>query len=184
MSKKVMILALGAAIVLFLDQFTKYMVVASLPLNGGFEVIQGFFNLVHTRNRGVAFGILSGSESEHQWLFFVVVSMVAIVVILWLAFSGDEDEKTLWAGYALFLGGVLGNLVDRIRYKEVVDFLDFYIGAVHWPAFNVADSALCIGTALFFVHLLMRKSDPEWALSLHRPVCEKATQDTKAPRRR
>ena len=157
MWKNLVILVTGAALIVFLDQFTKHLVASSLPLNGGFEVIQGYLNIVYTRNPGAAFGILSDSQSTYRWLFFVAVAGAAVVLILWLAVSGGEDGKLVWVGYALFLGGVVGNLIDRVRFREVVDFLDFHVGALHWPAFNVADSALCVGTALFFLHLMKKK---------------------------
>lgn len=155
--KRIVILFIGAAAVVVLDQLTKYLVAISVPLNSGFEIIPDYFNLVHTRNPGAAFGMFADSASASRRLFFAGVSVFAAVIVVWLALSGEEDSTILSAGYAFFLGGVIGNLVDRIRFGEVIDFLDFHVGTAHWPAFNVADSALCVGTALFLLHLLLRQ---------------------------
>jgi len=114
-------------------------------------------NLVHARNPGAAFGIMSGYESVLRAAFFILISVTALVVILAMVIFSRDGGFLLILGYSLFFGGALGNLVDRIRFGEVIDFLDLHLGSVHWPAFNVADSALCAGTALFFLHFLVNK---------------------------
>jgi signal peptidase II len=144
--------AVIALLIVAADQATKQMVLDWVPLNGGYEVIPEFMNIVHARNPGSAFGILSS-----RW-FLLAVSVFAVLVIGWLVVESKELTVILLAGYSLFLGGALGNLVDRIRFGEVIDFLDVYVGNFHWPAFNVADSALCLGTACFFIHVLTKKS--------------------------
>jgi signal peptidase II len=80
-----------------------------------------------------------------------------MAVILWITVTATEIPVDLRVGYGLFLGGIVGNLIDRARFLAVVDFIDVHVGSYHWPAFNVADSALCVGTALFFYHFLLRK---------------------------
>jgi signal peptidase II len=120
------------------------------------EVIQGFFDLIHARNPGGAFGIFGGEKGGLGSLLFVVVSLVAIGSILFLFVKTREDEKTLSLSFCLVLSGALGNLVDRLRFGEVVDFLDFYLHSYHWPAFNVADSAICIGIGLMAFDLFIR----------------------------
>jgi len=143
-----------ALAVLTADQITKHLVTAYLPLNSGVEVISGYLNLVHVRNPGGAFGLLADSTSVARFWFFIAISVTAMGVILWMMLSSTVVDRWLLAAYALFFGGALGNFVDRIRYREVIDFLDFHLGTLHWPAFNVADSALCVGVGLFLLHLV------------------------------
>jgi signal peptidase II len=144
------------SVILFLDQWTKYVVQQRLALYQRVEVIQGFFDLIHARNPGGAFGIFGGEKGGLGSLLFVVVSLVAIGSILFLFVKTREDEKTLSLSFSLVLSGALGNLVDRLRFGEVVDFLDFYLHSYHWPAFNVADSAICIGIGLMAFDLFIR----------------------------
>jgi signal peptidase II len=146
-----------ALLIVAADQLTKYFVTAWIPLHNMYEVIPGFVNLVHVRNPGAAFGILSDSQSMLTRWFFVCISIAAVIIIGWLVLTGEDTDSFLLVGYALFVGGALGNLIDRIRFGEVIDFLELYVNSFHWPAFNVADSALCVGTALFFIHVLTGK---------------------------
>jgi signal peptidase II len=146
-----------ALLIVAADQLTKYFITAWIPLHTAYEVIPGFVNLVHVRNPGAAFGILSDSQSVLTRWFFVCISIAAVIIIGWLVLTGEDTDSYLLVGYALFVGGALGNLVDRIRFGEVIDFLELYVNSFHWPAFNVADSALCVGTALFFIHVLTAK---------------------------
>lgn len=152
-SSRWLVLAIVSATIVVADQVTKYLVLSSVPLNTGYDVVPGLLNLVHVRNPGAAFSI--GSAWDFRRLFFILVSVVAVMAIIWIVASSEEMDRALAIGYSLFVGGALGNLVDRIRFGEVVDFLDFYWGTVHWPAFNVADSALCVGVACFFWHFLV-----------------------------
>jgi signal peptidase II len=143
--------------VVLADQCTKEIVASRLPLNSGMEVIPGYFNLVHVRNPGAAFGIMADSQSRFRPVFLLLVSAAALIIILWtVTVSGDVGWLVL-AACGLFFGGAVGNLVDRVRFGEVMDFLDFHAGALHWPAFNVADSALCVGTGLLFIHFILGK---------------------------
>jgi signal peptidase II len=120
------------------------------------EVIHGFFNLVHVRNTGGAFGIFGGEKGGLGSFLFVLVSLIAIGSILFLFVRLREDEKTLSLSLSLVLSGAIGNLIDRLRIGEVVDFLDFYLFSYHWPAFNIADSAICLGIGLMALELLIR----------------------------
>jgi signal peptidase II len=120
------------------------------------EVIHGFFNLVHVRNTGGAFGIFGGEKGGLGSLLFVVISLIAIGSILFLFVRLREDEKPLSLSLSLVLSGAIGNLIDRLRLGEVVDFLDFYLFSYHWPAFNIADSAICLGIGLMALELLIR----------------------------
>ena len=137
-------LALSAAIVV-LDQLTKYAVAVSLGAHGMVEVTS-FFNLVLAHNRGAAFSFLAGA-SGWQREFFISIALIASVWIVWMLHR--YPQQTLFcAALALVLGGALGNVIDRIVLGVVVDFLDFHAFGYHWPAFNVADSAITCGAAL------------------------------------
>lgn len=156
MKRKYWVLLIFCVGILLLDQWTKSMVVQKLPLYQRVEVIQGFFNLTHVRNAGGAFGIFGGQRTGAGSLVFVVVSLIAIGAIIFLFIRIKESERTLALSFSLVLSGALGNLIDRLRYGEVVDFLDFHLSDYHWPAFNVADSAICIGIGLLALELLRR----------------------------
>lgn len=136
-----------AAVVVLLDQLTKAWIVATTPFGSESEVIPGLFRLVHTRNRGIAFGLLGSSGPAVQVGLLLVVILIVLMVVRQLARSGQDALPT--AGLALILGGAVGNLVDRLVRGEVVDFLLAYVrisGREHaWPAFNVADSAISVG---------------------------------------
>jgi signal peptidase II len=148
-------------LVVLLDQITKAMVMAWLPLYHSIPVIPGCFNLTHIHNPGGAFGFLAHQSPWIRHSVFLVVSTLAAVLIFYFYRKTPESYRWLGAGFALILGGAAGNLIDRFRFGEVVDFLDFFIGAWHWPAFNVADSAVSIGMAIFVFHLLFHRIPEE-----------------------
>mgnify|MGYP002396022737 CR=1 FL=1 len=156
MKRKYWVLLIICFWILFVDQWTKHSVQQRLVLHQKVEVIHGFFNLVHVRNTGGAFGIFGGEKGGIGSLLFVVVSLIAIGSILFLFIRLREDEKRLSLSLSLVLSGAIGNLIDRLRYGEVVDFLDFYLFSFHWPAFNIADSAICLGIGLMVLELLIR----------------------------
>jgi len=126
-----------------LDQLTKWATLEFIPLHHEIPLIPGFFNLVHVINTGSAFGLMKGWFSFH-----VIFGGAMAVVMLWLLFKKTSDTPTRWAS-ALILSGIFGNITDRVRFGHVVDFLDFYAGGYHWPAFNIADSAIVIAVGLF-----------------------------------
>jgi len=154
MKRKYGVLLVVCFWILLLDQWTKNVVQEKLFLHQSIGVIPGFFNLVHVRNTGGAFGIFGGERGGLGSLLFVVVSLIAVGAILVFFIKAKEDEKTLSLSLSLVLSGAIGNLIDRFRYGEVVDFLDFYFLSYHWPAFNIADSAICIGIGLMAFELL------------------------------
>jgi signal peptidase II len=126
-----------------LDQLTKWATLAYIPLHHEIPIIPGFFNLVHVTNTGSAFGLMRG------WFnFHVVFGTIMAVVMFVLLFRKSTDQITRFAS-ALILSGIFGNVTDRIIHGHVIDFLDFYVGRHHWPAFNIADSAIVIAVALF-----------------------------------
>lgn len=140
-----------AALVVVLDQLTKYWVSASF---GYAEVraVTGFFNLVLTYNKGAAFSFLAAA-SGWQRGFFIGIALVAMVVI-GVLLARHAGDKLFCLSLALILGGAIGNVLDRIALGYVVDFLDFYVGGWHWPAFNLADSAITAGAVLLVVDSL------------------------------
>lgn len=156
MGRKAAILIPVLVLGLALDQLTKLLVLQALPLGSQVPLIPGWFNLVHIHNKGAAFGLLSGWSVEFARLFFIGISGLVLVVIGYLWWRLPEDRWLASLGYSLILTGALGNLWDRIRLGEVVDFLDFYWGRYHWPAFNVADSLVCLGAGVL-VWIILRE---------------------------
>lgn len=152
-------LALVSGAVIVLDQLTKAWVLATLPLGGGFSVIPGLFDLTHVHNPGGAFGFLSGLGPETRTLLFLTVASLAIALVLVFYWQTPVRQRATALALALVLGGAVGNLIDRARFGIVVDFLDVYVGDLHWPAFNVADSAITVGVGLIAVCMLLQKDD-------------------------
>jgi signal peptidase II len=148
-------LAAIAGGVAVLDQATKAAVLAWLPLHRSMAVIPGFFDLTHIRNPGGAFGLLAGQSAGIRNAVFLFFSSLAVGLILYFYRSTPPSHRLLSTGFALVLGGAVGNLVDRLRFGHVVDFLDVYIGRYHWPAFNVADSAITLGILIFLGHMAL-----------------------------
>jgi signal peptidase II len=147
------------SVILILDQATKLLVERLLPLYSVKPIIPGFFNLVHVRNTGAAFSMFAGSPSIWRQAVFVGLGLLVVGGLGYAGTKLRKDETlTRWA-YALICAGALGNLVDRLRLGEVIDFLDLYIGAYHWPAFNVADSAITIGACLLAVTLFQKREE-------------------------
>jgi len=139
--------AIAAAIVVA-DQVAKWAVLGSFA-PGERRVLTGFFNLVLVFNKGAAFSFLADAPGW-QTPLFVVFSLVAAVIVSVLLFR-SPGRPMFYAGLALILGGALGNVIDRLRFGQVVDFLDFHAMGWHWPAFNVADSAITVGAALLIL---------------------------------
>ena len=146
-----------AGLVVLLDQATKLLVLAKMPLYHSITVLPGFFNLTHIRNPGGAFGFMAAGSQGIRNLLFVGVSIVAMGLIVYFYRSTPKTYPYLASALAMIFGGAVGNLIDRLRFGEVVDFLDVYVGAYHWPAFNVADSAITVGITIFIAHLVLGK---------------------------
>ena len=117
-------------------------------------VIDNFFAITHIRNPGVAFGLFADGPSEYKTYLFIAFSIVAIVAILIFFHQTPQENKMVRIALILIFSGAIGNMIDRILYQEVIDFLDFFYGSYHWPAFNVADSCITIGVLLMFVDLI------------------------------
>ena len=134
-----------ATIILLLDQLSKWSALSNLQL-GTPEAVLPFMNWLLLLNPGAAFSFLAQGSGWQRW-FFTIVGLVACVYIVWLL-RKSQNDKILCVALSLILGGALGNVLDRIMYGAVVDFIDFHYANWHWPAFNIADSAICIGAAL------------------------------------
>jgi signal peptidase II len=147
-----------AAIVLLLDRLAKRAVANGIPLHDSVTIIPSFFHLTHVQNTGAAFGLFA--ESAAQWKVGALVSfsVIALIIVSALLWKNSHAISTTTIGLSLILGGATGNLWDRMMTGHVVDFLDFNIGSYHWPAFNVADSAIVIGAVLLVSEIVFAKS--------------------------
>jgi signal peptidase II len=146
LKKKYHLMVWPALFIIILDQITKAAIVRSLSLHEAVPILPGCLNLVHVRNRGIAFGLMNRPDNDFNVYLLALTSVLAVFLILFWAFKLKEGEGPVALGLSLLMGGALGNLMDRIRLHEVVDFVDVYLGSYHWPAFNVADSAITVGT--------------------------------------
>ena len=138
-----------------IDQYTKFMVTLHIPLSYSINVVEGFFNLTHVRNSGVAFGIFSEQNSELKPYLLIFVSIIAIIAILVIFHQTGKDKRMVQGALVLVFSGAIGNLIDRVLHKEVSDFIDIFFNNRHWPAFNVADACITIGVMLLAADLLV-----------------------------
>ena len=145
------------ALVVVLDQVTKFLVLRKLPLLKSIVVIPGFFSITHVHNPGGAFGFLAQNGSPWRHWMFLAAVFIALSMILYFHHQTPKTHPFLGLGLALIFGGAIGNLIDRLRFGEVIDFLDFYVAHLHWPTFNVADSAVTVGVSIFVLHILFKK---------------------------
>ncbi len=149
-----------AAAVFAADRLTKSIIEASLSAFDVRTVIPGFFDIVHSQNRGVAFGLMNDSHSSWRTLVLIAFSAAALLVVAGLLWRASRLDRWTATGLALVLGGAAGNLFDRIMWGRVTDFLEFYIGDLHWPTFNVADSCIVTGSGLLLLALLKTRRQP------------------------
>ncbi|MDG1687602.1 MAG: signal peptidase II [Gammaproteobacteria bacterium] len=149
-------LTISAAII-GLDQVTKWLMVSWLALYETVAIMP-YFNLTMAHNHGAAFSFLAQAGGWQRWFFTVLALVISTVLVVWLA-KLKPEAKLEAISLSLVIGGAIGNVIDRIYYGYVIDFLDIYIGSSHWPAFNVADSAICIGAVLLIIDSI--KSEPE-----------------------
>lgn len=142
-----------SAVVIMLDQATKYL--AGSLLDYGVPVpVLPFFNLTLVHNPGAAFSFLAGASGWQRWFFIGIALVVSVFIVGWVKRLSPR-ENWLAAALALILGGAIGNVIDRVMYGYVVDFIDLYYGAWHWPAFNIADSAITVGVAIMLIDSLL-----------------------------
>lgn len=138
-----------AAVVVVLDQLTKWWALAGLVPHQPVEILP-FFNLTLVFNRGAAFSFLAGAGGWQKWFFIGLALVISVALAVWLVRSAWR-QRWLAGALALVLGGAIGNVIDRVRFGVVVDFLDFHAAGWHWPAFNVADSAITVGAVLLLL---------------------------------
>jgi len=150
-------LAVVAGLVVLADQITKALIITYLPYHQSITVIAGFFDLTHIHNPGGAFGLMANMSATVRTVVFLFASSAAVGLIFYLYKKTPSSYPFLAVGFALIFGGAIGNLIDRVRLGIVVDFLDVYVGKYHWPAFNIADSAITVGIFIFGFHLLFKK---------------------------
>ncbi len=140
-----------AVVVVGFDRLTKMWITAALDRGEVIHLIPGFLSIVHVRNPGAAFGMLAGAASPWREIALVAVSAAAVLGFAWMLKRMPRHAVAERTATAAVIGGALGNLYDRVVYGEVVDFVDVYVGSWHWPAFNVADSAITIGIAVLIL---------------------------------
>ena len=148
-----------AGLVVLLDQASKAWVLESFRLYESRPVLEGWFHLTYVRNPGAAFGLFAGSSAAFRVPFFLGVTGIALGVIAVIAWRLPKGRPLLFAALALVFGGAVGNLIDRVRWGEVVDFFDVFWRTHHWPAFNIADSAISVGMTLLIAAELFGKRD-------------------------
>ncbi len=160
MKKYVFVLSI-AALVVVLDQITKWYIRHSIGLYDSVAVIDSLFHITYVRNSGGAFGLLAGTSRALRLPFFLLVSAAAVGALLFFVRRVEPGRRLLLFALGAILGGALGNLVDRMISGEVTDFLDVHWRGYHWPAFNVADSCITTGMLVLLVYSLVVKDEPE-----------------------
>ncbi|MBA0915128.1 MAG: signal peptidase II [Nitrospira sp.] len=158
-SFRYLLLALLAGTIIVIDQVTKLSIMQSMRLHESIPIIQDFFSLTYIRNPGAAFGLLASSSNAFRMVFFGVTSLIALGLLGTILFGLSEKDWVGQLSIAGVLGGAIGNLIDRLRYGEVTDFLDVHVNSYHWPAFNVADSAISVGVVFLIIHFAFEKKD-------------------------
>lgn len=143
-----------ALLVFASDQLTKAMIERSIPLHAILPVIPHFFNLTHTHNPGAAFGLFSDSPSPWKTALLIAISLILLILVFGVVWKSHHLQWEAGVALALIVGGAASNLLDRIRYGRVTDFLDFYVRDYHWFTFNLADSAIVVGAFLLVITLL------------------------------
>lgn len=161
MPAKMRCFLLSLLAVLPLDQLTKLWIAERFHYGERVVVIPGFFDLTHVRNPGGAFSFFAEGPAEQRMMFFVGSTLVAVaLLIVFLRRLGAEDRLAATA-LGVILGGALGNLIDRLAYGEVIDFLDFHLwGGYTWPTFNVADSAIVVGVCILMLEIFLQDREP------------------------
>ena len=154
-----LLLALLGVMIVFVDQVTKYWIIQSMRLHESIPVIPNLFSLTYIRNPGAAFGLLAGSSNAFRMVFFGITSLFALALLGTILFRLPEKDWVGQLSIAGILGGAIGNLIDRLRFGEVIDFLDVYVESYHWPAFNVADSAITVGVACLIIHFAFERKE-------------------------
>ncbi len=161
MKRAYFIFSLVAAVIVVFDQITKYLIDTRMLLHESIPVVQGFFNITYVKNPGAAFGFLAGANQLFRAFFFIGITIAAIILIVYYIRKTKVRDLLVISPLSLIMGGAIGNLIDRVRFGEVIDFLDVYIGPHHWPAFNVADSAISVGAVLLIFEMMRKRKEEQ-----------------------
>ncbi|MGZ6236669.1 MAG: signal peptidase II [Syntrophales bacterium] len=161
MKKKYLILSATVVAVVFLDLITKAYIDSHMSLHESVVVIGGFLNITYVRNPGAAFSFLASASPGFRSVFFLAVTVLAIILVFYYIAKSKTEEPFMIFALSLILSGALGNFVDRVRLGEVIDFIDVHLGDYHWPAFNVADSAITVGAFIMLFALFKRPNKRE-----------------------
>lgn len=145
--------------VIVTDQLSKLHIIQTMRLHESIPIIPNLFSFTYIRNPGAAFGLLAGSSNAFRMVFFGLTSIFALVLLGTILYRMPEREWMGRLSVSAILGGAVGNLIDRLRFGEVIDFLDVYVENYHWPAFNVADSAITVGVVFLIIHFMFEKPD-------------------------
>jgi signal peptidase II len=154
---KCIVCALIVVLIFAGDQITKRIVQQSIPHGTEIPVISGFFSIIHTENSGIAFSLFAGASSPWKLVLLIGVSLALLITVIVIGLKSRDMTWGTGVGLAMILGGASSNLFDRIRFGQVVDFLDVYYRSYHWPTFNVADSAIVVGAGLLIIEILTSK---------------------------
>lgn len=152
MKTRYLFLSIISIAIVILDQLSKFLIVTNLQLGEQIVVVQNFFHITRNHNLGAAFGILRGAPDIIRLGILLTLPVIAVIIILKILKT--VSDKWRITALALILGGAVGNLIDRLRFQYVVDFLDFFYQQWHYPAFNVADSAICVGFGMWLIYLV------------------------------
>lgn len=153
--KRLSVYGIVMAVIIFLDQLTKVLIQQKFSLGESFPIINGIFNFTYVRNPGAAFGFMANAHEAIRKPLFLFIPIVACIWLFYLLWQGKNGPKILASAYTLILAGAIGNLIDRFRLGYVVDFLDFYWGHRHFPAFNIADSAITVAAFLLIIDFFL-----------------------------
>ena len=159
-----LVLALVTGAIIASDQISKLYIMQNMRLHESIPIVPNLFSLTYIRNPGAAFGLLAGSSNAFRMVFFGLTSVLALVLLGAILVRMPESDWMGRLSVAGILGGAIGNLIDRLRYGEVIDFLDVYVDVYHWPAFNIADSAITVGVLFLMLHFATEKKDPPSAV--------------------
>jgi signal peptidase II len=157
MRLKYLVLLAVTGTIVSLDQLTKHLITQRFRLGETISFIDGIFNLTYVRNPGAAFGLFGRWPAEWRIPFFIIVPVVALVVIFYVFRKVEDRDVKLASALSLVIGGAFGNLIDRAAYNYVIDFLDFHWYEHHFPAFNVADSAICVGVGFLILDIIQKE---------------------------
>lgn len=158
MKNKYIILIILAPLAAALDQLTKWWA-RSLQGEPPITIIESYFHFIYVENRGAAFGLFSDMSPQWRIPFFVIISIVAIIMIFYFFRKVQDSQLVLITALSMVLGGAIGNFIDRIAYNSVIDFIDWHYKQYHWPTFNIADVFICIGVGLLIIEMFFGKSE-------------------------